>query len=282
MIRATTCGDQLMPLFCLPASATDRLKHGGKDQDRADEYSWLAELPKLLWRFSALGIGADTNTMNLAELKAVYRFLRRRADAEDATASVAADFSQRVPPPGTPAVHHLEAQRTNYFYGGSMLYYDPNDVPALFPGLPNRPKEVVRTYGGHEFCNPEDSCRKILEWFVIQPVLSDEQAIHDLHIPNFRDRISDLRKRGYRIHSMRILYDIAPRRLFHGMVYALHRDIPSHEDIPGYWRSDEAAWIARTKVLLARYFGIADFALESMTDMDHSILDNMLNKMQCK
>ena len=45
---------------------------------RRDDQSWLAELPMLLWRHSALGIGADSDTMRLDELHALYRFLVRR------------------------------------------------------------------------------------------------------------------------------------------------------------------------------------------------------------
>jgi hypothetical protein len=159
----------------------------------------------------------------------------------------------------------------------TSFQYDPSHATAAVPSF-HRSK--VETYGGFVFCNPEEACRKILEWFEKHPALSDEQAVHELQIPNFRERISDLRKRGYRIHGLRALIETTHCREFHSMVYMLHRDIPPYVDIPIFWHIDDGTWVEKVRPILGRYFDIPNYGLESMRRVDRWILTDLLLKTQ--
>jgi hypothetical protein len=108
----------------------------------------------------------------------------------------------------------------------TMFQYDPPNTPQLFGAWIKRPGEVTYAVGGHPYSSPEQDCRKILDWFTRYPMLSDEQAVHDLKIANFRERIAHLRKRGYVIHGEGVLMEVTATRLHTSMVYALHHPIP--------------------------------------------------------
>jgi hypothetical protein len=127
---------------------------------------------------------------------------------------------------------------------------DINAKPAsIVKLLPGANTEITYAYGDYPFSNPKQDCEKILAWFNDHFALSVEQAVYELQIGNLSKRISELRQRGYVIHSQRYLAEVIDGNEYHSIVYALHRDMLIVRKMPNPYRETKA-WIEEVNFLL--------------------------------
>lgn len=139
--------------------------------------------------------------------------------------------------------------------------------------------KIYYTYGGYRFSNPEQDRTKILAWFYDHMVLSDEQAVHELHIGNLSKRISELRKLGYVIYGQRFLAEVTPTNEYHSMTYAIHRDMRVAEQMPSPYSAPKA-WVEKVNSLLPNHPKFVDLNSDALFDGDICIFIALFEKMQ--
>jgi len=159
---------------------------------------------------------------------------------------------------------------------------EKNAKPAsIVKPLPATKAEVICTYGGYPFSNPEQDREKILVWFSNHFALSDEQAVRELQIGNLSKRMSELRQIGYVIHSQRYLAEVTAAHEYHSMVYALHRGILHIKKMPNPY-CETKVWIQTVNILLQSRAALVDLNSNATAGGDIFMFARLFQKMQAK